>query len=73
MLSIMFEYAACLLVALIGGTFLFTISAMFVMLSSAFGITWRWWRELASRSKWLLGRWIMEPRVETAPDRHFAS
>lgn len=60
---IMFEYATCLLVALIGGTFLFTVSAMCVMLWSAGGATWRWWRELASRPHGLLGRWLAEPRV----------
>jgi hypothetical protein len=60
---IMYEYAACLLAALIGGTFLFTASAMCVLLWGAGGITWRWWRELASRAYWLMGRWKAEPRV----------
>jgi hypothetical protein len=64
MLFIMFEYAACLLVALIGGSFLFTVSAMCVMLWSAGGVTWRWWRELASRPNWLTGRRMPEPRVQ---------
>jgi hypothetical protein len=63
MLFIMYEYATCLLVALIGGTFLFTVSAMCVMLWSAGGITWGWWRELASRANWLTGKWITEPRA----------
>ena len=39
MLFIMYEYAACLLAALISGTFLFTASAMCVML----------WRQAALR------------------------
>jgi hypothetical protein len=59
---IIYEYAACLLVALIGGTFLFTASAMCVMLWEGGGITWRWWRELASVPHWLPGRWTAEPR-----------
>jgi hypothetical protein len=63
MLFIMSEYAACLLVALIGGTFLFTASAMCVMFWSAGGITWRRWRDLASIPYRLMGRWTAEPRV----------
>jgi hypothetical protein len=62
MLSIVFEYATCLLVALLGGTFLFTASAMCVVLWSAGGVTWRWWRERASNPHGVLGRWITEPR-----------
>ena len=46
-MSIVYEYAACLLVALCSGTLLFTLSAMGVMLWTAGGITWRWSRELA--------------------------
>ena len=62
MFFITFEYATCLLVALISGTFLFTLSAMCVMLWEAGGISWRWWRDLASRPNWLMGRWTAEPR-----------
>jgi len=63
MFLIMYEYAAFLLVALMGGTFLFTASAMCVLLWSAGGITWQWWRELASRPNWLMERWMAEPHV----------
>jgi len=63
MFFILYEYAACLLAALIGGTLLFTLSAMCVMLWGAGGVTWRWWRELASRPNWLTGKWTDEPRV----------
>lgn len=62
MLFVTFEYAACLLVALISGTFLFTLSAMCVILWEAGGMTWRWWRELASRPGRLMGKWTAEPR-----------
>jgi len=64
MLFIIYEYAACLLAALIGGTLLFTASAMGVMLGAAGGMTWRRWREiLAPGANWLRGRWTAEPRV----------
>jgi hypothetical protein len=63
MMFIMYEYAVCLLAALVGGTFLFTASAMCVTFWSAGGITWRWWRELASVPNWRMGRWRGEPRV----------
>ena len=59
---IVYEYAACLLAALIGGTLLFTVSAMGVTLWAAGGITLRWWRELASVPTWLPGRWTGESR-----------
>ncbi len=59
---IVYEYVACLLAALISGTFLFTASAMCVMLWAAGGITWRWWRELALVPTWLPGRWTGESR-----------
>ena len=62
MLFIMFEYAACLLAALIGGTLLFALSATCVMLWLAGGIAWRWWGELASVRNWLEGRWTAELR-----------
>jgi hypothetical protein len=55
MFFILYEYAACLLAALIAGTFLFTASAMCVMLWGAGGMTWRWWRELASVPPWADG------------------
>jgi hypothetical protein len=60
---IIYEYAACLLAVLIGGTLLFMVSAMCVVLWSEGGITRRWWRELASVPNWLMGRWTAEPRV----------
>ena len=53
---IIYEYAACLLAALIGGTLLFTAGATCVMLWEAGGITWRWWRELASRPQMADGK-----------------
>lgn len=45
---ILYEYAACLLAALIGGTFLFTASSMCMMFWGAGGLTWRWWRKRSS-------------------------
>jgi hypothetical protein len=64
MYFIIYEYAACLLAALIGGTILFTATAMCVMLWEAGGITWRRWREpLALGANWLMGRSTAEPRV----------
>ncbi len=60
---IIYEDAACLLLALIVGAFLFTASAMCVMLWKGGGIAWRWWRELALVPHWLMGRWTAEPRV----------
>lgn len=47
MLFIVYEFAACLVAALIGGTFLFTASALCVVLWEAGGMTWRRWRERA--------------------------
>ena len=43
------EYAACLLVVVIGGTLLFTASAVCIMLWEAGGMMWRWWRQPSSR------------------------
>jgi len=59
---IIYDYAACLLVALIGGTLLFTAGAMCVMLWEAGGIAWRRWRELVPGANWLMGKWAAEPR-----------
>jgi hypothetical protein len=60
---IMYEYAACLLVALSGGTFLFTAGAMCVMLWTGGVMAWRQWRELASVPNRLTGRRAAEPRL----------
>ena len=60
---IMYEYTACLLAALMGGTFLFTVSAMCVMFWSAGGITWRWWRDPASVPNGLMETCTAEPRL----------
>ena len=43
---VVYEYAACLLVALCSGTLLFTVSAMGLMLWTAGSITWRNSREM---------------------------
>jgi len=43
---IMYEYAAGLLAALIGGTFLFTAGAICVMLWTGGVMAWRRWQEL---------------------------
>ncbi len=40
---IIYECAACLLAALIGGTLLFTAGVMCVMLMEAGGMAWRRW------------------------------
>lgn len=66
---ILCEYAACLVAALVTGTLLFTACAMCVMLWTAGGITWRWWRELAPIPNGQMGRWRSEPRVPKAPWR----
>jgi hypothetical protein len=60
---IMYEYAACVLAALIFGTLLFAAGAMCVMLWAAGGIAWRWWREWAFIPSGLVGRLAPEPRV----------
>jgi len=62
-MSIVYEYAACLLVALCSGTLLFTLSAMCVMLWTTGGITWQWSRELAPVTNRLVARLTAEPRV----------
>jgi hypothetical protein len=59
---IVFEYAACLLAALMGGTLLFTVSAMGVMLWAAGGMTWRQYRELARVPNGPPEKWTAEPR-----------
>jgi hypothetical protein len=56
------EYAACVLVALIGGILLFTAGVMCVMLMEAGGMAWRRWPELTQRAAWLMGGWTAEPR-----------
>ena len=63
LMFIIYENAACLLAALIGGMLLFAAGATCVMLWGAGGITWRWWREPVSRPNWLTGRWTAESRV----------
>jgi hypothetical protein len=60
---IIYEYAACALAALSGGTMLFAAGATCLMLWGAGGIAWRWWRELASVPNWLKGRWTAEPHL----------
>lgn len=62
-MSIAYEYAACLLVALCSGTLLFTLSAMGVMLWAASCIIWRHTRELATVRNQLLVRRTAEVRV----------
>jgi len=62
MLFIIYEYAACLLLALIGGTLLFTAGVMCAMLMEAGSIAWRRWPEPAQRATWLMGKWAAEPR-----------
>jgi hypothetical protein len=59
---IIYDYAACLLAALIGGTLLFTAGAMCVMLMEAGGIAWRRWPELTHGTTRLVGRWTAESR-----------
>jgi hypothetical protein len=62
-MSIAYEFAACLLVALCGGTLLFTLCAMCVMVWMAGAATWRWSRELAPTPNRLMARWMAEPRL----------
>ena len=62
-MSIVYEYAACLLVVMGSGTLLFALSAMGVMLWTAGGITWRWSRELAPVVNHLAARRTAEPHV----------
>ena len=56
------EYGACLLAALIGGTFLFTAGAMCVMFMEAGRMAWRKWPGLSQSANWLMGRWADEVR-----------
>ena len=62
-MSIAYEYAACLLVALCSGTLLFTLSAMGVMIWTASCIIWRRTRELATVRNQLLAKWTAEVRL----------
>jgi hypothetical protein len=59
---IIYECVACFLVALVGGTLLFTAGVICVMLVEAGGIAWRKWPDLTQRATWLMGRWTAEPR-----------
>jgi hypothetical protein len=59
-MSIVYEYATCSLVALCGGTLLFTLSTMSVMLWTVGKLTWRWSRELAPIPNRLLASWTSE-------------
>jgi uncharacterized membrane protein YphA (DoxX/SURF4 family) len=60
---IIYEYAACLLVALTVGTLLFAAGAMCVMLIAAGSAASRWWPDLTHGANGLMGRWTAEPRV----------
>ena len=64
MFFIMYEYAACLLAALIGGTLLFTAERD---VRHALGGRWYYVavvaRTVAPGPNWLTGRWTAEPRV----------
>jgi len=62
-MSIVYEYAACLLVALFSGTLLLTLSAMCVMAWMAGAAMWRWSRELALRPIRLLTSRTADVRV----------
>jgi hypothetical protein len=62
-MSMVYEDAACLLLALCSGTLQFTLSAMCVMLGTAGGIAWRRSRELARIPDRLMARLTAEPRV----------
>jgi len=53
---VIYEYAACLVAAVIAGTVLFTIGAMCVLLWSVGGLAWQWWRDLAAVPNWLARR-----------------
>jgi hypothetical protein len=54
---IVYEYAACLLAALIGGTVLFVAGATCVMLWAGGGVAWRRWREPVPVPNELMGTW----------------
>ena len=62
-MSIAYEYAACLLVALCSGTLLFTLSAMGVMFWTASYSIWRRTRELATVRNQLSARQTADVRV----------
>jgi hypothetical protein len=59
-MSLVYEYAACLVLALFSGTLLFTLSSMCVMVWTAGLITWRWSRELAPIPNRLMAKWTAE-------------
>jgi hypothetical protein len=59
-MSIVYEYAGCSLVALCGGTLLFALSAMGVIIWLAVGTTFRWTRELAPIPNRLMAKWSSE-------------
>jgi hypothetical protein len=62
-MSVIWDYAACLVVALFSGTLLFTLSAMGVMLWTGLVITWRRSRELVPVMIRTEASWTPEPRV----------
>jgi hypothetical protein len=62
-MSIMYDYAACVLAALILGALLFAAGAMGVMLWAAGGMAWRRWREWAFVPSGLVVSLAPEPRV----------
>ena len=59
---VIYDCAACLLAALVGGTLLFTAGVICIMAVEAGGIAWRKWPDLTQRATWLMGRWTAEPR-----------
>ena len=62
-MSIVYDYAACLVVALFSGTLLFTLCAMGMMLWTAGATTLRWSRELAPVPIRPVASWKLEPRA----------
>ncbi|MGA3168975.1 MAG: hypothetical protein ABSF14_22975 [Terriglobia bacterium] len=59
---IIYEYAACLFVALVGAALLSAVGVMFIVLKEAGSMGARRLRELTRRATWLVGRWTAEPR-----------
>lgn len=59
---IIYEYAACLIAAVIGATLVFTVGGIFLVLKELSSLGARRLREKTPRATWLVGRWALESR-----------
>ncbi len=59
---IIYEYAACLIAAVIGAALVFTVGGILIVLKELSSQGARRLREITPRAAWLVGRWALEPR-----------